>query len=91
MCHVIKQSINLYFNYFRLKQASFPVEMLPDVYPSGHVAGVLSHGIVCILAGTPILVSMGDLQCAVFASLQHSTDAGEDTLLLFLIKKCLHF
>lgn len=58
-----------------LKQASFPVELLPDIKKSGSLAGQLADNWHSISKGTPIGIAMGDLQCSVLSTVETPKDA----------------
>ena len=60
----------------RLKDAKFPVNLLPSVVKPGtvvgHTAAVWHH----VPKGTPVLAAMGDLQCSTLSTLPGPQDAG---------------
>lgn len=58
-----------------LKDAGFPVQVLPNIVKSGENAGVLSQSWYGIPAGTPIGAALGDLPCSVLATLEKESDA----------------
>ncbi|XP_010903430.2 sedoheptulokinase isoform X1 [Esox lucius] len=58
-----------------LKDAGFPVHLLPECVPSGCIAGQTCcewHGVP---ANTPVGAALGDLQCSVYSSMTDRTDA----------------
>ncbi|KAL0994410.1 hypothetical protein UPYG_G00121860 [Umbra pygmaea] len=58
-----------------LKEAGFPVHLLPGCVPSGCLAGQTCcewHGIP---ANTPVGAALGDLQCSVYSCMTDRTDA----------------
>ena len=64
------------WNESMLKDSGFPVDMLPEVMPSGSEAGNLCDQWFGIPAGTPVGVALGDLQCSVRSTLiEVATDA----------------
>ncbi|KAG0726102.1 Sedoheptulokinase [Chionoecetes opilio] len=58
-----------------LQGAGLPLEFLPQVVDSGQEAGRLQIPWYGIPAGTPVLASMGDLQCSVLPLLSKNTEA----------------
>ncbi|XP_054264248.1 sedoheptulokinase-like isoform X2 [Macrosteles quadrilineatus] len=58
-----------------LEGAGFPTSLLPEVIPSGDVAGTLADQWHGIPVGTPIAAALGDLQCSVLATLRNLDDA----------------
>ncbi|CAL4062281.1 unnamed protein product, partial [Meganyctiphanes norvegica] len=58
-----------------LAEAGFPVSYLPKITQTGQVAGNLASSWYGIPADTPVLASMGDMQCSVLPLLQSNTDA----------------
>uniref|UniRef100_A0A1B6GLB0 Sedoheptulokinase n=1 Tax=Cuerna arida TaxID=1464854 RepID=A0A1B6GLB0_9HEMI len=58
-----------------LQEAEFPTQLLPEVIPSGDIAGTLADQWHGIPIGTPIAAALGDLQCSVLATLRNSDDA----------------
>lgn len=58
-----------------LAEAGFPVNYLPTVVQAGQVAGTLASSWYGIPADTPVLSSLGDLQCSVFPLLESNTVA----------------
>ncbi|XP_018008860.1 sedoheptulokinase [Hyalella azteca] len=48
-----------------LSAAGLPLELLPTVVESGEVAGELTSNWYAIPKGTPVIASLGDLQCSV--------------------------
>lgn len=58
-----------------LKDANFPINLLPTVIKSGQFAGKLSVSWNGIPEGTPVSVAMGDLQCSIRATLESKQDA----------------
>lgn len=64
------------WNLEQMKASGFPTEMLPQILPSDAEAGVLHTNWFHIPSGTPIGVSLGDLQCSVRSTLVNpDTDA----------------
>lgn len=69
------------FFYFKLifnslEQTSFPVHLLPQVVEPGGKAGNLQFDWLAVKKGTPVLVALGDTQCAVYSILQNPHEAG---------------
>ena len=60
----------------RLKDAKFPVDYLPSVMEPGAVAGHTAMVWHHIPKGTPVLASMGDLQCSTLSVRPGPQDAG---------------
>lgn len=58
-----------------LKSINFPVNLLPKILKSGEFAGKLSSSWNGIPEGTPVGVSLGDLQCSIIATLENAEDA----------------
>ncbi|XP_072382089.1 sedoheptulokinase-like [Diabrotica undecimpunctata] len=58
-----------------LENASFPVELLPEVRASGEIAGLLAGNWHSVPKGTPIGVGLGDLQCSVLSTVETPQDA----------------
>lgn len=58
-----------------LKEAGFPVHLLPMVTPTGSKVGELCDSFFGIPKGTPVLAAMGDLQCSFKSAVQSLTDA----------------
>ncbi|XP_057668448.1 sedoheptulokinase-like isoform X2 [Diorhabda carinulata] len=58
-----------------LKNANFPVELLPEVKASGKIAGYLAGNWHSVPKGTPVGVGLGDLQCSVLSTLETLEDA----------------
>lgn len=58
-----------------LQDAGLPLEFLPKVVDSGKEAGKLKVHWYGIPAGTPVLASLGDLQCSVLPLLTKNTQA----------------
>lgn len=67
-------NLNWFFN--SLKQTSFPVHLLPQVVEPGGKAGNLQFDWLAVKKGTPVLVALGDTQCAVYSILQNPHEAG---------------
>ncbi|XP_050028579.2 sedoheptulokinase-like isoform X1 [Dermacentor andersoni] len=60
-----------------LREAGFPVDLLPAVVEPGAVAGCLEHPWYGIPAGTPVHAALGDMQCSAL-----SVGAGEGDAVL---------
>ncbi|KAK7076152.1 hypothetical protein SK128_005414 [Halocaridina rubra] len=58
-----------------LQEAGLPSNLLPKVVDSGEAAGKLSNAWYGIPAGTPVIASLGDLQCSVLPLLSKNSDA----------------
>ncbi|XP_014783795.1 sedoheptulokinase [Octopus bimaculoides] len=58
-----------------LKKADFPVKLLPHVKESGSSAGNLKCDWFSIPKGIPVLVALGDLQCAIRSTIKDKADA----------------
>ncbi|KAL3858453.1 hypothetical protein ACJMK2_013043 [Sinanodonta woodiana] len=58
-----------------LKEAGFPVHLLPWVVESGTEAGTLQFDWCGVPAGTPILAALGDLQCSILSCIKEENDA----------------
>ncbi|CAG9817419.1 unnamed protein product [Phaedon cochleariae] len=58
-----------------LSAVGFPVNLLPNVKSSGEIAGNLARCWHSIPKGTPIGVSLGDLQCSVLSTVETPNDA----------------
>lgn len=58
-----------------LREAGFPVDLLPDVVEPGAVAGRLEHPWYGIPAGTPVHAALGDMQCSALSVGAGDTDA----------------
>lgn len=67
-----------------MEQTSFPVHLLPQVVEPGGKAGDLQFDWLTVKKGTPVLVALGDTQCAVYSILRNPHEAG---LLLFVSVK----
>ncbi|XP_059990853.1 sedoheptulokinase isoform X2 [Lagenorhynchus albirostris] len=59
----------------RLRDAGFPVHLLPDVTEPGNVAGRTSQAWFEIPKGTQVGVALGDLQASVYSCMAQRTDA----------------
>ena len=70
-----------------MKEAGFPVHLLPVVVESGSPVGELSQDWLGVQKGTTILASLGDLQCAFLSAAQNKTDAGKLALTLYQMTK----
>ncbi|XP_074597243.1 sedoheptulokinase-like [Brevipalpus obovatus] len=55
-----------------LKLNEFPMSLLPEIYPTGCLAGSLHHDWAGIGKNTPIFVALGDLQSSTYACFQDS-------------------
>lgn len=60
-----------------LKDAGFPLRLLPQCVPSGYSAGQTCSDWHGIPAGTPVGAALGDFQCSVYSCMRARTDAGE--------------
>ncbi|XP_028278384.1 sedoheptulokinase [Parambassis ranga] len=58
-----------------LKEAGFPVHLLPQCVPSGGLAGQTCSAWHGIPAGTPVGGALGDFQCSVYSCMSVRTDA----------------
>ncbi|XP_061196255.1 sedoheptulokinase-like [Saccostrea echinata] len=58
-----------------LGQKSFPFHLLPQVLNPGEKAGTLQFDWFSIKKGTPVLVALGDTQCAVYSVLSNPDEA----------------
>ncbi|KAK3891420.1 hypothetical protein Pcinc_004719 [Petrolisthes cinctipes] len=58
-----------------LAGAGLPLNLLPKVVESGQTAGYIPNTWYSIPANTPVLASLGDLQCSVLPLLSKNTDA----------------
>ncbi|KAL7643464.1 UNVERIFIED_CONTAM: hypothetical protein RMT77_005446 [Armadillidium vulgare] len=63
------------WNTEQLEEAGLPLRYLPNVVSSGKFAGKLESSWYGIPKDTPVLASLGDLQCSVLPSLTAETDA----------------
>ncbi|KAG8185001.1 hypothetical protein JTE90_017027 [Oedothorax gibbosus] len=63
------------WNTDKLKEAGFPVHLLPDVTVAGSVVGHMPCSWYGIPEGTPVYAALGDLQCSVFSSMETEHDA----------------
>ncbi|XP_050720417.1 sedoheptulokinase-like isoform X2 [Eriocheir sinensis] len=63
------------WNTEMLESAGLPLDFLPSVVDSGQEAGKLKAHWYGIPAGTPVLASLGDLQCSVLPLLSENTQA----------------
>nr|XP_053650940.1 sedoheptulokinase-like [Cherax quadricarinatus] len=63
------------WNYEILEGAGLPRDFLPKVVDSGEDAGTLANAWYSIPAGTPVIASLGDLQCSVLPLLSKNSDA----------------
>ena len=61
---------------FSLREAGFPVHLLPEPVESGTFAGHTCSEWNGVLANTPVGAALGDLQCSVYSSMTNKTDAG---------------
>lgn len=66
---------NDFFN--SMEQKSFQVHLLPQVVKPGSKAGNLQFDWLAVKKDTPILVALGDTQCAVYSILRNSHEAGK--------------
>jgi sugar (pentulose or hexulose) kinase len=66
----------IYYFLYRLKDANFPVHLLPVVERSGSQVGSLSTEWFGISKGTPVLAGLGDLQCSFVSGSEEGRDAG---------------
>lgn len=66
---------NDFFN--SMEQKSFPVHLLPQVVKPGSKAGNLQFDWLAVKKDTPILVALGDTQCAVYSILRNPHEAGK--------------
>ena len=69
-------TLSTYF-FCSLKEAGFPVTLLPIVAAPGSRAGCLQYDWCGIPVGTPVLVGLGDVQCAARSTLSSESDAGK--------------
>ncbi|XP_041947103.1 sedoheptulokinase isoform X1 [Alosa sapidissima] len=60
---------------FSLREAGFPVHLLPEPVESGAFAGHTCSEWHGIPANTPVGVALGDLQCSVYSTMTNKTDA----------------
>ncbi|XP_008197907.1 sedoheptulokinase isoform X1 [Tribolium castaneum] len=58
-----------------LKQAGFPISLLPEIKTSGEIAGYLADNWHSIPKGTPIGIALADLQCSVLSTIETNKDA----------------
>ncbi|XP_041947104.1 sedoheptulokinase isoform X2 [Alosa sapidissima] len=58
-----------------LREAGFPVHLLPEPVESGAFAGHTCSEWHGIPANTPVGVALGDLQCSVYSTMTNKTDA----------------
>ncbi|XP_070699806.1 sedoheptulokinase [Pempheris klunzingeri] len=58
-----------------LKDAGFPLHLLPQCVPSGGIAGQTCSDWHGIPAGTPVAAALGDFQCSVYSCMSARTDA----------------
>ncbi|XP_045172025.2 sedoheptulokinase-like [Mercenaria mercenaria] len=63
------------WNFQILREANFPVHVLPVVERSGSQAGTLCTEWFGIPKGTPVLAGLGDLQCSFVSGSEGETDA----------------
>ncbi|XP_054166599.1 sedoheptulokinase-like [Oppia nitens] len=63
------------FNENLLKNNGFPVHLLPTVSKCGSIAGKTVFNWLGIPVGTPVLVAMGDMQCATYVNLRHNPNS----------------
>ncbi|MCL4136925.1 UNVERIFIED_CONTAM: hypothetical protein GTU68_040193 [Idotea baltica] len=63
------------WNKDQLTEAGLPLHLLPEVISSGKYAGKLASSWYGIPKDTPVLASLGDLQCSVLPLLKAETDA----------------
>ena len=61
---------------FSLREAGFPVHLLPEPVESGTFAGHTCSEWHGVPANTPVGAALGDLQCSVYSSMTNKTDAG---------------
>ncbi len=61
---------------FSLKDAGYPVQLLPVVVESGAVAGHTSSEWYGIPAHTAVGAALGDFQCSVYSCMTDKGDAG---------------
>lgn len=66
---------NKSWNTSILKKSEFPVNLLPHVKDVGSEAGNLKTDWLCIPQGIPVLVGLGDLQCAIMSTIRDEKDA----------------
>ncbi|GBM81323.1 Sedoheptulokinase [Araneus ventricosus] len=59
----------------RLKEAGFPLHLLPEVTIAGNIVGRMPCAWYGIPEGTPVFAALGDLQCSVFSSMETDHDA----------------
>ena len=67
--------VKSYLFFFRSKSDSFPHHLLPHIVPAGKVVGHTLE-VPGIPKDIPVLVAMGDVQCAMQAVLNSPQDAG---------------
>ncbi|XP_042243608.1 sedoheptulokinase-like isoform X2 [Homarus americanus] len=63
------------WNYESLQEAGLQCDYLPKVVDSGEVVGKLANAWYLIPAGTPVIASLGDLQCSVLPLLSKNSEA----------------
>ncbi|XP_041656646.1 sedoheptulokinase [Cheilinus undulatus] len=63
------------WNFDILKEADFPLHLLPQCVPSGSLAGKTCSEWHGIPAGTPVAAALGDFQCSVYSCMSSPTDA----------------
>lgn len=66
---------NKSWNTSILRKAGFPVNLLPQVKEVGSEAGTLKSDWFSIPQGIPVLVALGDLQCAIMSTIRDDKDA----------------
>lgn len=67
----------------RLKDAGFPVRLLPRVVPAGHVAGQTKLDLCGLIpAETDVLVATGDAQCSIISTRIQPHQAGNRVLFI---------
>ncbi|XP_067120605.1 sedoheptulokinase-like [Centruroides vittatus] len=68
-------TISVTWNIEILKDAGFPIDLLPDVVDAGQLAGQTTSCWYGIPQGTPVFAAWGDLQSSVVCSMANETDA----------------
>ncbi|XP_034262913.1 sedoheptulokinase [Pantherophis guttatus] len=68
-------SLDKSWNTTLLKDAGFPIHLLPEVVDSGDLAGETCQAWHRIAAGTKVGVALGDFQCSVYSCMSENSDA----------------
>ncbi|XP_065324926.1 sedoheptulokinase-like isoform X2 [Gordionus sp. m RMFG-2023] len=68
-------AISKNWNIDILNKTNFPIKLLPDIQDPSYIAGYLTTHFYDIKIGIPIYITLGDLQCSIYANFTHNNKA----------------